>query len=151
MTEKLLAQINFEIGQIDHLLEAYAVVLEKAQVVEPDLVETTAVASVLHSFYNGLENIFLSIAKGVDSVVPNTPKWHRDLLTQMTRPTLSRGQVLTPETAQLLAEYMGFRHFYRHSYSFALDWSEMQGLVASLDVVWNVVKSDVHSSPENML
>ena len=145
MTKKVLAQVNFEIGQIDHLLESYAVVLEKAQVVEPDLVETTAVASVLHSFYNGLENIFLSIAKGVDSVVPNTPKWHRDLLTQMTKPTLSRGQVLTPETAQLLTEYVGFRHFYRHSYSFTLDWSEMQGLAASLDVVWNAAKSEVQA------
>ena len=52
MTEKIFAQVNFEIGQIDHLLESYATLLETAQVVEPDLVETTAVASVLHSFYN---------------------------------------------------------------------------------------------------
>ena len=145
MIEKILAQVNFEIGQIDHLIESYAVVLEKVQVVEPDLVEITAVASVLHSFYNGLENIFLSIAKGVDSVVPSGPKWHRDLLTQMTNPTQSRRQVLTTETAQLLTEYMGFRHFYRHSYSFTLDWSEMEGLAASLGVVWNAAKSEVQA------
>jgi len=145
LTEKILAQISFEIGQIDHLLESYAAVLEKVQVVEPDLVETTAVASVLHSFYNGLENIFLSIAKGVDSVVPSTPKWHRDLLIQMTKPSQSRGPVLTTETAELLTEYVGFRHFYRHSYSFTLDWSEMQGLAASLDVVWNAAKSEVQA------
>lgn len=145
MTDKILAQIKFEVGQIDHLLESYAALLEKVQVVEPDLVETTAVASVLHSFYNGLENIFLSIAKGVDSVVPNTAKWHRDLLTQMTKPTQSRRLVLTPETAQLLTAYMGFRHFYRHSYSFTLDWSEMEGLAASLDVVWDAAKSEVQA------
>ena len=36
----------------------------------PDLVEITALASVLHSFYNGLENVFLSISKAVDADVP---------------------------------------------------------------------------------
>ena len=40
---------------------------------------------------------------------------------------------------------MGFRHFYRHSYSFTLDWSEMEGLAASLDVVWNTAKSEVQA------
>jgi hypothetical protein len=37
----------------------------------------TALASVLHSFYNGLENIFLSIARHVDQQVPTGDRWHR--------------------------------------------------------------------------
>lgn len=65
LVEKVISQVKFEIGQIDHLFESYADLLEQAQKKAPDLVEITAVASVLHSFYNGLENIFLSIAKGM--------------------------------------------------------------------------------------
>ncbi len=63
LDEKVISQIKFETGQIDLLFEAYADLLDRVQKRTPDLVEVTAVASVLHSFYNGLENIFLSIAK----------------------------------------------------------------------------------------
>ena len=70
MTKKTISQIEFEIGQIDRLFEAYADLLERIHENKPDLVEITALASVLHSFYNGLENIFLSIAKGIDMDVP---------------------------------------------------------------------------------
>ncbi|MBN1997120.1 hypothetical protein JW935_06180 [candidate division KSB1 bacterium] len=55
---KVAIRIELEISQIDQLLESYAKILEKAQEEELDLIEITALGSVLHSFYNGLENIF---------------------------------------------------------------------------------------------
>lgn len=143
MAEKVISQIKVEIGQIDQLFEAYANLLERVQKTPPDLVEVTALASVLHSFYNGLENIFLSIAKGIDAEVPAGSQWHRDLLTRMTEPTASRGPVLTDEMAQRLADYLGFRHFYRHSYSFLLDWDEMEKLAMPLAEVWAQTKDEL--------
>jgi hypothetical protein len=86
------------------------------------MIEVTACASVLHSFYNGLENIFLSIVKRIDRNVPTGDRWHRDLLYQMGKETPERKQVLTNKTIDQLVDYMGFRHFYRHSYSFSLEW-----------------------------
>ncbi len=56
LPENVVSRVTFEIGQIDQLLAAYADVLERVQQRTPDLVEITAIASVLHSFYNGLEN-----------------------------------------------------------------------------------------------
>jgi hypothetical protein len=38
-------------GQIDLLFASYADLLERAEKKAPDLVEITAIASVLHSFY----------------------------------------------------------------------------------------------------
>ena len=99
MHEKVASQISFEIGQIDELLESYSELLKRTQTETPNLVEITALASVLHSFYNGLENIFLTVAKKIDQKVPKTTQWHRDLLTQMTKTTSKRGQVLTTDTA----------------------------------------------------
>jgi len=124
-------------GQIDQLLAAYADLLERAQKNTPDLVELTAIASVLHSFYNGLENIFLSIAKGLDQHIPSGAQWHRDLLVQMSQETTNRPGVLSSKVVQRLADYLGFRHFYRHSYSFFLDWDEMENLGTSLPEVWD--------------
>lgn len=143
MHEKVASQISFEIGQIDELLESYSELLKRTQTETPNLVEITALASVLHSFYNGLENIFLTVAKKIDQKVPKTTQWHRDLLTQMTKTTSKRGQVLTTDTANGLADYLGFRHFYRHSYSFFLEWDELNKLVGPLDETWKRVKKEL--------
>jgi ribonuclease HepT-like protein len=137
LDEKVASQVAFEISQIDQLLAAYAELWERAQENTPDLVEMTAMASVLHSFYNGLENIFLSIAKGLDQGVPSGAQWHRDLLVQMTQGATNRPSVISSGLAQKLADYLGFRHFYRHSYSFFLDWNELKNLVRSLPDVWD--------------
>ena len=143
MVDKVISQVKFEIGQINQLFESYADLLERAQKKAPDLVEVAAMASVLHSFYNGLENIFLSIAKGIDQDVPAGVQWHRDLLTRMTEATSSRGPVLTVDRAHQLANYLGFRHFYRHSYSFFLEWDELEKLVTPLAEVWKQTKDEL--------
>lgn len=143
MIEKIISQVTFEIGQIDQLLESYAELFKRAQADVPNLVNITALASVLHSFYNGLEKIFLTIAKRIDMKVPKTTQWHRDLLTQMTETTSKRGQVLTTDIAHRLADYLGFRHFYRHSYSFFLEWDELEKLVIPLQEVWEKVETEL--------
>jgi len=63
LIEKVISQARFETGRIDHLFESYADLLERAQAKSPDLVEITAVAAVLHSFYNGLEGLVTPLAK----------------------------------------------------------------------------------------
>lgn len=84
LAEKVVSQIEFEIKQIDRLFELYAGLLERVQEGTPGLVDVTAVASVLHSFYNGLENVFLT------STVGNRD--HRlALINQIFKPNKSRG------------------------------------------------------------
>jgi len=41
----------------------------------------------LHSFYNGLENIFKLIAKKIDEQNPTSERWHIELLDQMAKTT----------------------------------------------------------------
>ena len=107
------------------------------------MVDITALGSVLHSFYNGLENIFLTLAKRIDQKVPKTTQWHLDLLNQMTKTESKRRQVLSTDMAHRLADYLGFRHFYRHSYSFFLEWDELEKLVNPLEEVCVQVKNEL--------
>ena len=51
--------------------------------------------------------------------------------------------MLRVETTQKLADYMGFRHFYRHSYSFFLEWNELEKLLTPLAEVWAQVKTEL--------
>lgn len=135
--------MNFEISQIDELFKSYSSLLHRIRKVEPNMIEVTACASVLHSFYNGLENIFLSIVKRIDRNVSTGDRWHRDLLYQMGKETPERKQVLTNKTIDQLVDYMGFRHFYRHSYSFSLEWDELEILIISVEDIWQQIKDEL--------
>ena len=123
------AKIRHEIDQIGGLIESFQPLLAITRTKEPDLVELSALATVLHSFYNGIENIFSIIAKQVDRSFPDGTKWHRDLLIQMSKNADTRKAVINADQYQTLLEYLSFRHFFRHSYSYHLDWPQMKSLV----------------------
>jgi hypothetical protein len=148
--KKVASQIRFEITQIDRLFDSYADLLARCRQAPPDLVEMTAIAAVLHSFYTGLENIFLSVAKGLDEGVPSGAEWHRDLLACMSRETSQRGPVVSSETGEKLANYLIFRHFYRHAYAFFLDWSKLEKLVTPLQAVWAQTRKELQSFVESL-
>jgi hypothetical protein len=143
LPEKTSLKIKFEIQQIDRLLEAYSELLKKCCQNEPDNIEIAALGSVLHSFYNGLENIFSVIAKEVDGTMPQGFSWHKDLLIQISNETDSRNAVLSESNREKLVNYLGFRHFYRHSYSFFLDWNELKPLIGNLNSVWKEVRKSL--------
>ena len=86
------------------------------------------------------ENIFEIIAKNIDGNVPNGNKSHQELLHQMASKNSIRNEILSEALYFKLREYATFRHFYRHAYSFQLNWEKMQPLVENINVVWNEVK-----------
>lgn len=141
--ERIKSQIQFQIQQIDKLLKMYSQLLKECREKEPDLVEITAIASVLHSFYNGLENIFEIIAKRIDNGIIQGENWHKRLLSEMVSKNDKRSAVITNDLKDKLIEYMGFRHFFRHSYSFFLDWDELKKLVLPLEEVWKQAKEEI--------
>ncbi len=58
MDNLIKEQINFKISDLDKLFLEYDLIFKKAENEIPDLFDMTILGSVLHSFYNGLENIF---------------------------------------------------------------------------------------------
>ena len=57
LTKAVVQSISVEIAQLDLLFVTYAELLAKVQQLSPDVVELAALATVLHSFYNGTEGI----------------------------------------------------------------------------------------------
>ncbi len=62
--EEELEQLKIEIDDVRPLFE-------KLANHEPDDIEMRAAALTLHAFYNGVEAVFLIIAKYIDKRVPN--------------------------------------------------------------------------------
>lgn len=145
MHNELLELIDFEIQQIDRLLGFHAELLQRARSRVPlSSTEITALGSVVHSFYNGLESILLTIAKQFDQRVPGGRQSHRDLLNQMQQATATRQPILTANTVEALSQFLGFRHFFRHSYSFYISWERLEPLVLSMPMVWQQAKAELN-------
>jgi len=140
--DQITEKIEFELEEVNSLFELYKDELHAVNQ-KPNLMELTAFAGVLHSFYNGVEKIFLVIAKNIDKKIPDDSKWHKTLLLQMTTDNESRCAVLSQEMKEQLLDYLAFRHLFRHTYSFRLDWEEMEDLIKSINDVWMKFKSEI--------
>jgi hypothetical protein len=141
--ENTIKKINFEINQINTLLDSYQTLFSKVEESSPDLVELAAFASILHSFYNGIENIFQIIIKKIDLEIVDDAQWHKVILRKMSEPNKKRDSVISISTMLLLSRYLSFRHFYRHSYSFYLNWNDLEPLVKSLNKIWKNTTSEI--------
>ena len=145
LDERTRAHIARELRQIEQLLDTYEDLLQTVRQRDPDLIELTALGAVLHSFYLGLENTFQTVVKRFDKNMPQGDQWHKDLLTQMVRKTDRKGGIISQTTQEILEPYLGFRHVYRHAYSFKLSWQQMQQLIGDLPDVWITERSEIRS------
>ena len=90
------------------------------------MLELAGVATLLHNFYNGIENILkrILIEKGIS--IPQGSAWHKELL------NLSEQEnIITPQMKQQLGEFLAFRHFFSHAYALDLYAERMEPLVKS--------------------
>jgi ribonuclease HepT-like protein len=122
-------QIAVEDAQLQQLLELHQPLLEKCRSEDPNPIELSALAALLHSFYTGVENLFRRVAVEIDGVTPQGDAWHRRLLQQMTESGEARPEVVSAELYDRLHPYLQFRHVFRNSYSFQLRWDKMAPLV----------------------
>jgi len=148
--EKLISQIEFAIEQAIRHLNAYSDLLDKCQQEEPDFTEMSAIALGLHALYNGVEGIFLSIAKEVDESVPRGASSHKEVLDQMANANEKRQAVISFELKVKLTDYMLFRHFIRHAYPHFLEWNRFKELAYSLREVWEQTKHEIESFLETL-
>jgi len=126
--DNLRKAISLERQQLRRLLQDYRPLLEKCAAAPPNLTELSALALVLHSFYNGVENIFRRVATELGSGAPRGQFWHRRLLDSMKQPATARPALISEQLAERLDEYLQFRHLFRHSYGFDLGWNSMKPL-----------------------
>jgi len=142
LDEKVKIKIEYEISRIDKSLHSVKPLLVLCKTKKPDIIEMTAAAQVLHSFYNGVESVIVLFFKYLDDKIPNDFKWHKTLFEMAFGINSKNVKIIRNDIKKKLEKYLLFRHFIRHSYSSELDWNEMGPLIKEIEDIWEIIKTD---------
>jgi hypothetical protein len=139
--DELKEQVALERRQIHRLFRVHHALLEKCIASAPDDIELSALWAMLHSFYNGMENIFKRITVELGDPMPGSESWHNELLDSMTEASGNRNAVLPIPLRSRIKEYVEFRHVFRHDYTFDLRWERMKTLVLGCEETLQLVEA----------
>lgn len=103
--------VDGELKDLVAELDSVQPLLDKVFAAEPDAIELRAIAATLHAYYNGVERVFVLIAKHFSELPAESHTWHRDLLKQMSTSTDHRPRVISDELRDELSQLLGFRHY----------------------------------------
>jgi hypothetical protein len=145
-------KIEHEISRIDKQISDAKPLLDLCKIKEPDFVEITAIAQILHSFYNGVESVIVLIFKNINEKLPNDIHWHKTLF-EMALGNNSKNIILiNNDIKDKMEDYLSFRHFIRHSYSSELEWNQMELmelLANELEEIWKTIKEGFNNIINN--
>ena len=143
MSPDLREEVELELALLGMLLSESKPLFRSVAERSPTRTETLAVAAVLHSFYNGVENIFKRIAASLESGLHRGQSWHQDILNSMASVTQNRPAVISDRLRTRLKLYLEFRHFFRHAYTFSLKWERMLPLVLACEETLRLLETEL--------
>lgn len=124
--QRLKEYCEAEFENIDTVLvELYSVIRQEKD--DYSIAELAAVSTFIHNCYNGIENIIKRVLSSKQIKTKETPTWHKDLL----KAALDEG-IISNDLYETLSNYLSFRHFFVHAYSFNIRWDELKPLVNNL-------------------
>jgi uncharacterized protein YutE (UPF0331/DUF86 family) len=117
--------------------ELFSVV--RAEKSEYSITELAAIATFIHNIYNGIESLLKRTLAANLIKIEDTPTWHKDLLK-----TSSDIGIISNEIYVALSDYLSFRHFFVHAYTFTLKWEELKPLVDGIEEMLGKFRSAVY-------
>ncbi len=130
----LKIRIEVELENIDRVLLEFP----KSELASLSILELAGVATLIHNFYNGIENIIKQIILSKDIPVPQGNAWHKDLID-----IACQNKILSDSTKDILKQYLAFRHFFTHAYALDLYPDRMIPLVEKVTKTYNLFKKDI--------
>ncbi|MFH1347552.1 MAG: hypothetical protein ABIH22_02570 [Candidatus Margulisiibacteriota bacterium] len=121
--DQLKEHCEAELEKIETTLAELFLVVEPEKT-EYSTADLAAMATFIHNFYSGIENILKRILLFKQKEIQESPTWHKDLL----KSALDM-KIIRQELFDKLSNYLSFRHFFIHGYGFTLKWDALKPLV----------------------
>ncbi|MYA72639.1 hypothetical protein F4Y19_21650 [Candidatus Poribacteria bacterium] len=143
--DELIQRITDERTKIDRTVGRVERALEKIDILPADAREfiERALAADLAEVYTSLEKIFERIANEIDKQLPNSERWHTDLLTQMAERCPERPPVISEGTQQRLEKLLRFRHKVNNIYGDELIYEKAEEHAKSITELFKTVSEDL--------
>ena len=129
-------RVEAEFENIDQVIKELPPYTELSRL---SILELAGVSTLVHNFYNGIENILKQILKVRDITLPQGGAWHKELLNLAVRE-----QVVASSTRDYLGEYLAFRHFFIHAYALDLYPAKMEPLVEKCEHIYLIFKNEIN-------
>ena len=124
---KLSEKIQAELENISKVLGEINKIKDKKK---KSTAELAGLATFLHNFYSGIENILNQILKEKNITIAKSDAWHKDLLK-----VSFENNIISEELKIKLTTYLGFRHFFVHAYGFMLRENDIKNLTEKTEEV----------------
>jgi len=102
--------------------------------------ELAGVATLLHNFYNGIENIIKQILYSMNVTHSAGGSWHRELLNS----AVSRS-IISDGLRVQLGQYLAFRHFISHSYALDIYPKRIEPLLKNAKRIYDEFKIEIEA------
>jgi len=142
LDENIKIKIEHEISRIEKLISDAKPLFDLCKTRDPDFIEISAAAQILHSFYNGVESVVILFYKNIGKKLPGDIRWHKTLFEMMFENNANGTRIFRDEIKENLNEYLLYRHYIRHSYSSEFKWSEMKPSILGIEEIWIKIKED---------
>ncbi len=127
--------IEAEYEAIDNILS----LIPDKTVSQLSQLELAGLATLIHNFYNGIENILKQIFKSKSIEIPTGSSWHQELLMRAKDQNL-----VSEDLADKLKEFLAFRHFFSHAYALDLHPSRIESLSEKIKQIFEQVKLEIN-------
>ena len=133
----LSERIKAELENIDEVIEE---IPAYSRLPHLSSLELAGVATLLHNFYNGVENILKKVLFSHRISIPEGGSWHRDLLERA-----AMDKIISDGCKDHLLKYLAFRHFFSHAYALDLQPDKMEPLVENSRRVYALFRKEKES------
>jgi predicted nucleotidyltransferase len=148
--EALKIEIADQFANLRRIVEEGDVIINDTPL-EPSIRDLRAAGSVIHDSYGGVERVFERIAIRLGPGIPTGESWHTLLLRSMESAAEGfRASVIDHQLGLRLVDYLRFRHLFRHSYGYELQWDKLRPLLADLEETFHSLRDQVERFLESI-